>query len=175
MKAELQKRDQELAAEKSKSLEKNNEYRTQIKLLCAQCSNLTDCNTALAASNTTLQTAHRDLTSELRAHKGALDIAREELTESRKEANTFYKATLKQDEEYKLLKEQLKEAKADEVVQWRMLTNRLRLLGKSHEMGRVVYELLLLQVEGQYGGDRVVLERVKRALEEAFGEFFARE
>lgn len=42
-------------------------------------------------------------------------------------------------------------------------------------MGRAVNDMLLVQVEEQYGEDRVVLERVKRALEEAFGGFFGGE
>ncbi|KAG9196693.1 hypothetical protein G6011_01814 [Alternaria panax] len=102
----------------------------------------------------------------------ALDIVNEELEESRKDIDTYREAMLKRDKDDKLVKEQLEEVKEDEVVHWRMLTSRLRSLGKSHEMGRMVYDMLFLQVEGQYGEDKVVLERVKEALKEAFGGLF---
>lgn len=110
MKAELEKKDQELAAEKAKSLENSIEYSSQIELLLSHYCSLTNRTNAVLASHATLQAAYRDLTSELGAHKGALELTREELKESRKEANIFYKAILKQDEDYKLVKEQLKEA-----------------------------------------------------------------
>jgi hypothetical protein len=42
-------------------------------------------------------------------------------------------------------------------------------------MGRAVYDMLLLQVEGQYSGDKVVLESMREALKEAFGGFFENE
>lgn len=60
-------------------------------------------------------------------------------------------------------------------MQWRVLTNKSHLLGKSHGMGHAVYDMLLVQVEEQYGEDRVVLERVNQALEEAFGGFLGGE
>jgi hypothetical protein len=171
MKAELQKTKQDLAVEKSKSLRDSN----QIKLLCIQCCRLTDRYHAAVASHAALQAASHDLASELRAHKGALHLTREELDESLEDSDTYRETILKQDEEYKLVKMELKEAKEDEIVQCRMLTSGLRSLGKSHEMGRAVYDMLLLQVEGQYSGDKVVLERVRKALKEAFGGFFENE
>jgi len=42
-------------------------------------------------------------------------------------------------------------------------------------MGHAVHDMLLVQVEEQYGEDRVVLERMKRALEQEFGGFFGGE
>ncbi|CAG5174938.1 uncharacterized protein ALTATR162_LOCUS10844 [Alternaria atra] len=171
MKAELQKTKQDLAVEKSKSLRDSN----QINLLCIQCYRLTDRYRAVVASHTALQDASHDLASELRAHKCALDLTRKELDESLKDTDTYRETMLKQDDDYKLVKMQLKEGKEDEIVQCRMLTSKLRSLGKSYEMGRAVYDMLLLQVEGQYSGDKVVLERMREALKEAFGGFFENE
>ncbi|CAN9387458.1 unnamed protein product [Alternaria alternata] len=170
-KAELQRTKQELAAEKAKSAYSSN----QIKLLCGQCCRLTDRYHAALASHASLQATYRDQASELRAHKGALDIANEELEESRKDADTYREAMLKRDEDYELAKKQLEEAKEDKVLQWRMLTSRLQSLGKGHEMGRAVYDMLLVQVERQCGEDRIVLESVKEALKDAFGGLFERE
>ena len=79
----------------------------QIKLLCVQCCRLTDRYHAALASHASLQATYRDQTSELRAHKGALDIANEELEESRKDADTYREAILKRDEDYELAKKQL--------------------------------------------------------------------
>jgi hypothetical protein len=112
MKAELQKTKQDLAVEKSKSLRASN----QINLLCIQCCRLTDRYRAVVASHAALQAASHDLASELRAHKCALDLTREELDESLKDTDTYRETMLKPDEDYKLVKMQLKEAKEDEIV-----------------------------------------------------------
>jgi hypothetical protein len=56
-----------------------------------------------------------------------------------------------------------------------VLTSRLQSLGKGHETGRAVYDMLLLQVERQCDEDKVVLESVKEALKDAFGGLFERE
>lgn len=82
---------------------------------------------------------------------------------------------MKRDEDCELAKKQLEEAKEDEVLQWRVLASRLQSLGKDHEMGRAVHDMLLLQVERQCGEDRIVLESVKEALKDAFSGLFERE
>ncbi|KAL1793066.1 hypothetical protein ACET3X_008048 [Alternaria dauci] len=164
-KAELQKAKEELAAEKAKSAHQSD----QMQLLWIQCCKLNDRYNTLVASHAPLQTAYRDQTSELRAHKGALDLAHEERSESRKDARFYRDAMWKAEDDYDLVKKQLEQAKEDEVLQWRALINGLRSLGQSHEMGRAMYDMLLLQVERKYGEDKVALERIKEALKEAFG------
>jgi chromosome segregation ATPase len=168
MKAELQKTKQDLAAETGKSTKLNN----QINVLCAHACKLTNRYYAALTSKAALEEAYKDVACDLRAYKGTLDIVTGEFKESREDNDLLHNLLDKRDDELELLTKQLKEAKEESKEakeESKVLTSMFKLLGEDHEVGRAVYYMLLLHVEGQYGEDKVVVEKMKKALEEAFG------